>query len=144
MRSRTRSSGHSADRGLGRWTSGLALLLLLVSWLPLSFTTSSLWWLVIGIIALDLGGQAIHVTNQSMIFSAQLQAHSRLVDCYMLFYSVGSGLGAIASTAAYAAFGWPGVCLLRAGVSGLALAFWAARRSVCCWWCSVWAECWAT
>jgi hypothetical protein len=44
----------------------------------------------------------------------------------MLFYSVGSGLGAIASTAAYAAAGWPGICLLGAGVSALALAFWAA------------------
>jgi predicted MFS family arabinose efflux permease len=119
-------AGHWADRGLGQWTSGLALLLLLVSWLPLSFTPNSLWWLVIGIIALDLGGQAIHVTNQSMIFSSQLQAHSRLVGCYMLFYSVGSGLGAIASTAAYATLGWPGVCLLGAGVSGLALAFWVA------------------
>jgi hypothetical protein len=72
------------------------------------------------------GGQAIHVTNQSMIFSSQSQAHSRLVGCYMLFYSVGSGVGAIASTAVYATLGWPGVCLLGAGVSALALAFWAA------------------
>jgi predicted MFS family arabinose efflux permease len=119
-------AGHWADRGLGQWTSGLALLLLLASWLPLSFATHSLWWLVIGIIALDLGGQAIHVTNQSMIFISQPQAHSRLVGCYMLFYSVGSGVGAIASTAVYATLGWPGVCLLGAGVSALALAFWAA------------------
>jgi predicted MFS family arabinose efflux permease len=118
-------AGHWADRGRGQRTSGLALLLLLASWLPLWFGSHSLWWLVVGIIALDLGGQAIHVTNQSMIFRTQPQAHSRLVAGYMLFYSVGSGLGAIASTAAYAAFGWPGVCLLGAGVSGLALGFWA-------------------
>ncbi|MFI5446774.1 MFS transporter [Polaromonas sp. UC242_47] len=118
-------AGHWADRGLGQRTSGMALLLLLASWLPLWFGTHSLWWLVIGIVALDLGGQAIHVTNQSMIFRTQPQAHSRLVAGYMLFYSVGSGLGAMASTAAYAAFGWTGVCLLGAGVSGLALALWA-------------------
>ncbi len=118
-------AGHWADRGMGQRTSGLALLLLLASWLPMSFVSSSLWWLVIGIIALDLGGQAIHVTNQSMIFSTQQQAYSRLVGCYMLFYTIGSGLGAIASTAAYAAHGWPGVCLLGAGVSLLALVFWA-------------------
>lgn len=119
-------AGHLADRGLGQWTSGLALALLLASWLPLWFTSSSLWFLVIGIVALDLGGQAIHVTNQSMIFSTQPEAHSRLVACYMLFYSVGSGLGAIASTTAYAAAGWQGVCLLGAGVSLLALVFWGA------------------
>ena len=40
------------------------------------------------------GGRAIHVLNQSMIFSAHPQSHSRLVGCYMLFYAVGSGLGA--------------------------------------------------
>ncbi|HBP30562.1 MAG TPA: MFS transporter [Advenella kashmirensis] len=118
-------AGHWADQGFGQRTSGLALMLLLVSWLPLSLVSHSLWWLILGIIALDLGGQAIHVTNQSMLFNTQVQAHSRLVGCYMLFYSVGSGLGAIASTAAYAAFGWQGVCLLGAGMSGVALAFWA-------------------
>ncbi len=118
-------AGHWADRGRGQWVSGAALALLLASWLPLSLATRSLWWLVVGIVALDLAGQAIHVTNQSMVLRTQPQAHSRLVGCYMLFYAVGSGLGAIASTAAYAASGWPGVCLLGAAVSGLALVFWA-------------------
>lgn len=118
-------AGHWADRGRGQWVSGAALALLLASWLPLSLVSQSLWWLVVGIVALDLAGQAIHVTNQSMVLHTQPQAHSRLVGCYMLFYCVGSGLGALGSTAAYAAFGWPGVCLLGAAVSALALAFWA-------------------
>jgi len=118
-------AGAWADRGLGQWTSGLALILLLASWLPLMLAPYSLWWLAIGIIALDLGGQAIHVTNQGMIFSTQPHAHSRLVGCYMLFYAVGSGLGAISATGAWSAWGWPGVCLLGACISALALAFWA-------------------
>ncbi|PUA20726.1 MFS transporter [Glaciimonas sp. PCH181] len=117
-------AGHWADRGRGQWTSRWALLLLLASWLALWFGTNSLWFLVIGILMLDLGGQAVHVTNQSMIFSTQVESHSRLVGCYMLFYSVGSGIGAIASTMAYARFGWSGVCLLGATVSFLALLFW--------------------
>lgn len=117
-------AGYWADRGLGQWTTGLALLLLLASWLPLWFTMVSLWALVLGIIILDLAGQAIHVTNQSMIFSTHPEAHSRLVGCYMLFYAVGSGLGAIATTAIYAAAGWAGVCVLGSFVSLLALIFW--------------------
>jgi predicted MFS family arabinose efflux permease len=117
-------AGRLADRGLGQWTSGFALLLLLVSWIPLWFTTSSLWFLLIGIVILDLGGQAVHVTNQSMIFESQTEAHSRLVGCYMLFYSIGSGLGALGSTEIYAILGWNGVCLLGAGISALALMFW--------------------
>lgn len=119
-------AGYWADRGLGQWVTGVALLLLTLSWLPLCFTPSSIAWLVLGVITLDLAGQAIHVTNQSMIFRARPDAHSRVIGCYMLFYAVGSGLGAVASTATYAAFGWSGVCLLGISVSLVALLFWVA------------------
>lgn len=118
-------TGSLADRGLGQRTSGVALALLAAAWLPLAFTGQSLWALVAGIIVLDLAGQAIHVTNQSMIFSRHPQAHSRVVGCYMMFYAAGSGLGALASTSVYAAAGWLGVCALGAGVSLAALLFWA-------------------
>ena len=118
-------AGHWADRGAGQRTTGIALGSMLLSWLLMAGMAHSLWWLVIGIVLLDLGGQAIHVTNQSMIFSAPSgDAHSRMVAGYMLFYAVGSGLGAIASTAVFAAAGWTGVCLLGAGVTLAALAFW--------------------
>jgi cyanate permease len=46
----------------------------------------------------------------------------------MLFYAVGSGLGAIGTTATYAHAGWQGVCLLGAAVSLLALLFWWITR----------------
>ncbi|KVC73436.1 MFS transporter [Burkholderia ubonensis] len=119
-------AGRLADRGLGQATTGAALVLLVASWLPLAFTTSSIPLLIVGIVLLDIGGQAIHVVNQSMILGARPDAHARLVGCYMLFYSVGSGLGAIASTLVYARAGWAGVCVLGAAVSVAALAFWAA------------------
>lgn len=47
----------------------------------------------------------------------------------MLFHAVGSGLGAMASTAVYAHRGWQAVRLLGAGVSLLALLFWWQTRS---------------
>jgi predicted MFS family arabinose efflux permease len=46
----------------------------------------------------------------------------------MLFYAVGSGLGAISTTVTYAHAGWQGVCILGAGVSVLALLFWGLSR----------------
>ncbi|MGG3795832.1 MFS transporter [Pseudomonas paraversuta] len=118
-------AGAWADKGLGQWTTGLALGLLIMAWLALWFTSSSMLWLIVGVVLLDLGAQAIHVTNQSMIFSAHPDSHSRVVGCYMLFYATGSGLGALASTWVYATSGWSGVCLLGAAVSVLALGFWA-------------------
>jgi predicted MFS family arabinose efflux permease len=117
-------AGHLADRGLGQVASGACLLLLTLAWLPLGLLGSGLIWLVAGIVLLDLAGQAIHVLNQSMIFRAHPQSHSRLVGCYMLFYAVGSGLGAFACTHMYAWAGWSGVCWLGAGVSLSALLFW--------------------
>ncbi|MDC5449736.1 MFS transporter [Acinetobacter baumannii] len=117
-------AGQWADRGYAQRTSLAALLILLLAWWPLSLMTYSLWALVIGIVLLDLGGQALHVTNQSMIFRTRPEAHSRLVGLYMLFYAVGSGLGAISTTATYAYAGWLGICSLGACVSLLALLFW--------------------
>jgi predicted MFS family arabinose efflux permease len=119
-------AGHWADRGHAQRTSCGALLLLLLAWLPLGMGTVSLAALVIGVLMLDLAVQALQVTNQSMILRTRADAHSRLIGCYMMFYAVGSGAGALAATGVYAAAGWTGVCLLGAAVSLLALAFWAA------------------
>ncbi|WP_421510836.1 MFS transporter [Enterobacter sp. JS8-1] len=122
-------AGRWADRGYAQRTSAAALVILLLAWWPLSLMDRSLGILVIGIILLDLGGQALHVTNQSMIFRSRPEAHSRLVGLYMLFYAVGSGLGALGTTMTYAFAGWPGVCLLGASVSLLALVFWWLTRA---------------
>ncbi|WP_209473843.1 MFS transporter [Billgrantia antri] len=121
-------AGQWEDRGLGQRSSAAALVLLLLAWWPLSLMEWSLWALVIGIVLLDLGGQALHVTNQSMILRTRPEAHSRLIGLYMLFYAVGSGAGAISTTATYAHAGWQGVCVLGASVSLVALTFWAATR----------------
>jgi predicted MFS family arabinose efflux permease len=85
-----------------------------------------LWWLAVGILMLDVGCQALHVTNQAMILRGPAESHGRLIGCYMLFYAAGSGAGAIASTTVYAHLGWLGVCMLGASVSALALVFWAS------------------
>lgn len=123
-------AGKLADRGYGQRTTGIALSLLLLSWLPISYTEQSLFALVIGIILLDLAVQAVHVTNQSMIFVLRPQARSRMVAGYMIFYSIGSAAGSIASTHIYAQYGWHGVCLLGASVSAVALIFWVMTKGV--------------
>lgn len=118
-------AGKLADRGYGQRTTGVALILLLLSWLLISYTEQSLIALVIGIVLIDLAVQAVHVTNQSMIFALRAEARSRLAAGYMVFYSIGSAAGSIASTHIYAHYGWNGVCLLGASVSAVALLFWA-------------------
>jgi predicted MFS family arabinose efflux permease len=118
-------AGRLADRGFDQWTTGLSLGLMLVAWFPIALMGVSLWALAVGVIMLDLAIQAVHVTSQSLILATRPEARSRLVGGYMVFYSIGSAGGAIASTSVYAIAGWLGVCALGAGIGMIALLFWA-------------------
>ncbi|MFJ9179168.1 MFS transporter [Streptomyces sp. NPDC102360] len=118
-------AGRLNDRGLSHRTTGTALALLAASWLPLAFTRGSLWALVAGVLLLDLAVQAVHVTNQTLIYALHPDAGSRLIGGYMVFYSIGSATGAIAATSLYEAAGWGAVCVLGAAFSLLGLGLWA-------------------
>ncbi|MFI8432928.1 MFS transporter [Streptomyces sp. NPDC079020] len=121
-------AGRLNDRGLSRRTTGIGLALLAASWLPLALTRSSLWALVVGVIVLDLAVQAVHVTNQTLIYALHPDAGGRLIGGYMIFYAVGSATGALAATSLYAAAGWGAVCVLGAGFSGVAFLLWVLTR----------------
>ena len=118
-------AGRLNDRGLSRRTTGTALALLAASWLPLAFTRSSLWALVAGVVLLDLAVQAVHVTNQTLIYAAHPDAGSRLIGGYMVFYSIGSAAGALAAPLLYTLVNWGAVCALGAAFSCLGLVLWA-------------------
>ncbi|WP_326623199.1 MFS transporter [Streptomyces decoyicus] len=122
------TAGRLNDRGLSQRTTGIALALLAASWLPLAFTRSSLWALIVGVILLDLAVQAVHVTNQALIYALHPDAGSRLIGGYMVFYSIGSATGALAATSLYTVAGWGAVCTLGAAFSCLGLALWAFTR----------------
>lgn len=122
--------GHWMDRGFTHRVSVGALLLMLVAWWPLLGLPRSLSLLLLGVVVLDLGGQALHVSNQALLLRAPAEQHGRLVALYMLFYAVGSGAGAAAGPWVQARHGWPAVCLLGAGIALLALLWWAAWRVV--------------
>lgn len=119
-------AGRWADRGHGQRTTGIALGLMLASWPLIAWLDHSLLWLVAGVLLIDFGLQATHVTNQGMIYRVRPEAQNRLTAAYMVFYAVGSAIGSSTSTIVYAHAGWPGVCILGAAISLLALLFWAA------------------
>ncbi|MEU4391155.1 MFS transporter [Kribbella sp. NPDC023855] len=115
-------AGRLNDQGRGQLVTISASVLLATSWLLIVWTPHSIWALAIGAIVLDLAVQTIHVSNQSRIYELRPEAGSRLIGGYMVFYSVGSALGAILSTALYSRCGWTAVCLLGASFSLGALA----------------------
>lgn len=121
-------AGRLADHGLGQWTTALSLTLLLLSWGLIAFLPSSIPLLLIGVVLLDLAVQAVHVTNQSIIVARHPTARSRLVGGYMVFYSIGSAMGASTATMVYAHAGWHGVSMLGAAFSAAAMLTWAGAR----------------
>ena len=121
-------AGRWADAGRAAPVTGLALTVLLVSWAAIAQLPWSLWLLVAGIVVLDFAVQAVHVTNQQLLTTAYPDRTSSVIGSYMVFYSLGSALGAAATTAVFTAHGWAGSSLLGAGFAACALAVWATGR----------------
>jgi predicted MFS family arabinose efflux permease len=121
-------AGTLADRGLAQWVTGVSLVLFAASWALIALLPHSLILLIVGIVVIDGAGQAIHVTNQQLIVEIDPNSSSRLIGSNMVFYAIGTGVGAIAATIAYSAWGWGAVCILGAGLSTVALLIWAVDR----------------
>ncbi len=117
-------AGRLADGGHGRWTTGFSLAILLSSWGLIALLPVSMVMLLLGVVLMDLAVQAVHVTNLSAIVAFNPQKSGRLIGGYMVFYSIGSAIGAIAATATYSRFGWMGTSLLGATFSAIALVLW--------------------
>jgi predicted MFS family arabinose efflux permease len=121
-------AGRWADAGRTTPVTALALTVLILSWAAIAQLPRSLWLLAAGIVVLDFAVQAVHVSNQHILTAAHPDRTSSVIGGYMVFYSLGSALGAAATTAIYAAHGWTGSALLGAGFATSALAVWAITR----------------
>ncbi len=85
------------------------------------FSGESIAGLVLGVIVMDMGVQATHITNQSVIFSLNADARNRLNTVYMVFYFLGGATGTFAATQLWARFQWKGVCIIGLVFSATAL-----------------------
>ncbi|MDF5758067.1 MFS transporter [Spongiactinospora sp. TRM90649] len=121
-------AGRWADAGRATRVTGLALALLILSWAAIAQLPWSLWLLMAGIVVLDFAVQAVHVSNQHVLTAANPDGTSGVIGANMVFYSLGSALGAATTTAVHTAYGWAGSSLLGAGFAACALALWAIDR----------------
>jgi predicted MFS family arabinose efflux permease len=117
-------AGRLADSGKSSRTTSVCLLLLLASWLPIWLGQHAISAPVLGIIVLDLAVQAIHVTNQAMLYRMMPEARSRLTAGYMTSYFLGGALGSVLSASAYQHAQWTGVAQVGAALSALNLLVW--------------------
>ncbi|MFF7847300.1 MFS transporter [Streptomyces sp. NPDC007910] len=123
-------AGRWADAGRAVPMAGFALALLIVSWAAIAPLSWSLWLPVIGIVLLDFAVQVVHVSNQHTLTSAHPERTSSVIGAYMVFYSLGSALGAAATTSVFTSHGWTGSSVLGAGFAACALIVWAVGRGL--------------
>ena len=79
---------------------------------------------------MDLGAQALHISNQSAIYALAPEARSRLTTAYMVSYFLGGAVLSALTSTLYSTSGWGGVCVLGAATAGLALVIWAATATL--------------
>jgi predicted MFS family arabinose efflux permease len=113
-------AGRQADRKGSRWVIGMGLATLGAGYLVLWIAGYHMAGLIVGVIVLDIGEQALQIANQTRIFSLVEGARSRLNTIYMIVFFLGGAAGSAMSTAAWAHWQWNGVCAL--GLILLALA----------------------
>lgn len=101
--------------------STFTLLLIVVSFVVFYFSGHSFIGLIIGVIVMDMGVQATHISNQSLIFALRPEARNRINTIYMVTYFIGGGVGTYLAAQAWAHYKWTGVCVLGVAVSALAV-----------------------
>ena len=92
-------------------------ILLIVSWGIFLVSGSSLIGLVIGVTLVDLGLQAMHITNQNIIFSKNPEARNRVNTIYMVSFFIGGALGTSLGALAWEHYHWVGVSWVGIGLS---------------------------
>ncbi|KAA9166352.1 MFS transporter [Amycolatopsis acidicola] len=122
-------AGRWADSGFANAVTGGALALLVVSWLATGQASWSLWLVVLGVVVLDFAVQAVHVSNQHLLTTRHPDRTSTVIGGYMLFYSLGSAVGATATTTVFAHAGWAGSSILGATFAACAFLVWSTNRT---------------
>lgn len=110
--------GKLADKRSPRSTVGLGLAVIAFSFVLFAVLGGTIAGLVVGVIIVDAGMQAVGVSNQTRIYRLPAPLHSRLNTVYMVTYFAGGSLGSAAGVWAWGSWRWTGVC----AVSLIALA----------------------
>ncbi|MFL5313157.1 MAG: MFS transporter [Myxococcales bacterium] len=114
--------GRAADARSDRRINAIAIASMLVGFAVLAAAGGNLLGIAAGVVLLDFGAQANHISNQTRIFALREEARSRVNTIYMVAYFAGGAFGAYAGALAYSAWGWIGVCALGGAICAAGLA----------------------
>ncbi|MDG4827208.1 MFS transporter [Asanoa sp. WMMD1127] len=120
--------GRLHDRGWSIPATGVAWLVVLLSFALAALAGRSVVLLIVAVVTLDAGAQSLAILNQTRVFAVSHAARSRLNTAFVVSNFIGGGLGSAAATLLWSAGGWPAITVAGMLLSCFALAVWAAGR----------------
>ncbi|MFD2325643.1 MFS transporter [Mucilaginibacter galii] len=113
--------GRLSDKANPNQLITYTLVLLLLSFIIFMVFSHSLIGLIIGVILMDMGVQATHISNQAIIFSLNPNARNRINTVYMVSYFVGGSAGTFLASKIWGTYHWAGVCVIGITLSAIVL-----------------------
>ena len=120
--------GRLSDKMDAYKLSTFTLLSIVISFVLFWFSGHSLIGIIIGVIIMDMGVQATHISNQTLVYALKPEARNRLNTIYMVTYFIGGSLGTFLAAQAWKYYQWGGVCALCVLLSLIALIFHFANQ----------------
>ena len=118
--------GRIADKKNPRIAIGYGIIFLLFGYLLFYVFRANIIGIIVGIVAIDLGLQGIHVSNQTRIYTLIPEARNRLNTVFMTTSFVGTSLGSGIGLWVWSVAQWPGVCAAGAALIVTALIIYLA------------------
>jgi predicted MFS family arabinose efflux permease len=116
------------DRGWFLPATGVALSLVLASFVLSAFAGRSVALVLVVVVVLDVALQAFGILNQLRVFAVSHEARSRLNTAYVTCNFLGGAVGSAAAAVLWNAGGWTAISSAGITLSLFALALWALGR----------------
>jgi predicted MFS family arabinose efflux permease len=117
-------AGHIHDRGGTRFSTGVLLSLVVLAFAIMGVYKSHLAAIIVGVVLLDIGQQGTHILNQSVIYTLNPEARSRITTAYMTCFFFGGVIGSASSGYVFQFAEWSGVAWLGGAFGGIAFLYW--------------------
>lgn len=114
-------AGRLSDRYGSRWVNAGAIATVVVSYAVFALAGHTLVGIGAGVVLLDFGAQANHISNQTRVLGLDAARRNRLNTVYMVAYFIGGATGSALGAWAWNRWAWDGVtaCGAAFGVVGL-------------------------
>lgn len=123
-------AGRVADRKGPELVTRLGAVLMVGAFVAMACGPDQLWLIAAGALVFDLGAQAALIAHQTLVYSIEPAARSRLNAVLFVGMFMGMSSGAFLGSLVLAQWGWQGVCGMAAltSLAALAVRLWPGTR----------------